>query len=341
MTPAGKNIFLSYSRSDQEHVQPLVNGLRRMRHEIWLDQELSGGQEWWDTILGRIRDCDAMLLAVSEKVLESQACMREFQYAKALNKPILPVMVDRVLPTLLWPDLFVLQLVDYTGQTDRAAFDLMAALGKLPPPGAPPSPLPEAPPVPISYLNDLGRIVQAPVLNLDEQLSVLGKLKAGLGRPAESGLVIQLLHKLRDRNDLYHAPAVEIDAVLAAIAPAEESELAPLVPHDDIVTPGVESGQMAAPTTVDVGTPSPDGAWKWNGAEWVAAQPLVQPEMLHTKITMSRMEIATIPLLATPIGLITIWFTRWSMRTKAIAAGVVGVIYLGAVVAFVVVNQPH
>jgi hypothetical protein len=349
MTAAGKNIFLSYTRTDQDRVQPLIVGLRRMSHEIWLDQELSGGQEWWDTILGHIRECDAMMLAVSEKALESEACQKEFAYAKALNKPILPVMVDHVLPTLLWPDLFVLHILDYTGPTDRAAFDLMAALDKLAPAGTPrpplPALLPEPPPVPISYLTGLSRIVHAPILTIDEQLSVVGKLKAELGRPQDRKLVIQLLHRLRDRNDLYHTPAVEIDEVLATIGRGEQLEPEePHAPPGEVLQPDVGARRVPAPKPVSVGTVSLDGFWRWDGVRWVPAQASVQSRLRRTIAAMSRWEIATVVLLALPlitlIGLVTVWFTRWYMRTKIIAAGV-GVIYLAVVIAIVIVlNRP-
>ena len=331
MTPAGKNIFLSYSRADQETVQPLIDGLRRLRYEMWLDQELSGGQEWWNTILEHLRNCDAMLLAVSEKALESQACLSEFEYAKALNKPILPVMVNRVRPTLLWPGLFELQLVDYTVEARKAAFDLMAALDRLPAIAALPTPLPEPPRVPISYLNDLSRMVRAPTLNLDEQMSVLGRLKSGLERPEERELVLQLLRKLRDRNDLFHATAVQIDDVLTATTQSEEKLPTPLVPRDEGAKLNAGVGEVSAPTTIgSVGTLSTDRLWRWDGTNWVPAQPSQKAAMPRAKTPMGGLEIATVLLLAfcPPVGLVTVWLTRWSMPTKVIIASVVGVFYL-------------
>ena len=312
-----------------------------MRYEMWLDEELSGGQEWWNTILGHIRECDAMLLAVSEKSLESHACVSEFEYAKALNKPILPVMVEPVLPTFLWPGLFELQVVDYTMEKGKAAFELMSALDRLPAAGALPTPPPEPPRVPISYLSDLSRMIQAPTLNLDEQMAVMGRLKAGLERPGESELVFKLLRKLRDRNDLFHATAVQIDAVLATPA---RSELAapkpPVPPEDSKADTGI--GHVPAPTAgVSVGSLSADGRWTWDGIHWVPAESSPAPAPPRTKTAMGGLEIATIALLAfcPVVGLITVWLTRWPMKTKVILAGLVGVTYL-VIVIVAIVNQP-
>ena len=36
--------------------------MRRARHEVWVDEELTGGQSWWDTILGTIRGADLFVL---------------------------------------------------------------------------------------------------------------------------------------------------------------------------------------------------------------------------------------------------------------------------------------
>ncbi len=48
-------VFVSYARNDREAVDALLQDIRRARHEVWLDEELTGGQAWWETILGTIR----------------------------------------------------------------------------------------------------------------------------------------------------------------------------------------------------------------------------------------------------------------------------------------------
>jgi hypothetical protein len=138
-------IFVSYTRQDESRVHPLANGLRLLRHEVWLDDELTGGQAWWDTILRRIRESDALLLALSPAALASQACQREMEYATSLGKPMLPVMVSQVLPELLSPDVAAIHIVDYTTPGEAAVFRLAGALSMLPSAPTLPDPLPVPP----------------------------------------------------------------------------------------------------------------------------------------------------------------------------------------------------
>ena len=215
------DLIISYTSADRESIRPLIEGLHRLGHSVWFDQELSGGQAWWDTILERIRACDALLVTLSPAMLDSEACAREANYARALGRPILPVMIRRVLPELLPPWLAALQIVDFTQPGDRAAFELIGALSKLSPAKPLPDPLPPPPAVPVSYLSDLSERVVAPKLDLDEQLSLVGKLKPGLGRPREREAVLEIIRRFRSRDDLYLTPAQELDAMLAAAGGAK------------------------------------------------------------------------------------------------------------------------
>jgi hypothetical protein len=220
------DLVISYSSTDRDKLRPLLDGLHRLRHTVWFDQELTGGQDWWDAILSRIRGCDALLLALSPAYLESEACALEGDYARAVGRPILPVMIERVSPELLPPALAAVQIVDFTNP-GTGAFGLVAALTDLPQPKPLPDPLPEPPRVPVSYLGELGERVAAPQLALDEQLSLVGKLRHSLTRPRERDAALVLIQRFRARNDLYLAPAQELDAMLAENPPKPPEEVTP------------------------------------------------------------------------------------------------------------------
>jgi hypothetical protein len=207
-----RNFFLSYSRADKDRLAPLLRGLERLHHHVWMDEQLEGGQQWWDEVLSQIRAADAVIVALSPAVLDSTACLLEFRYARAVGKPVVPVMIDPVNPDLLPGELARVQLVDFTAGNEQAPFDLMAALSGLPDAEPLPTPLPEAPPVPVSYLSGLGESIQKPDMTLDEQYAVVRKLKSGLERPRERDAVIQLMTRLRAREDLYAGPARELEA---------------------------------------------------------------------------------------------------------------------------------
>ncbi|HZB42003.1 MAG TPA: toll/interleukin-1 receptor domain-containing protein, partial [Ilumatobacter sp.] len=146
-------IFVSYARRDRQAVDFLLQDMRRARHEVWVDEELTGGQAWWDTILATIRGTDVFVLALSPDLLKSRACQAEYQYALACNRTILPVMVAPVSPQMAPPAIANAQILDYVERTPNAAINLVTALAAAQPSPPPPDPPPSPPPVPMSYMN--------------------------------------------------------------------------------------------------------------------------------------------------------------------------------------------
>jgi hypothetical protein len=56
----------------------LLKDLRMLSgHEVRVDSELAGGQVWWDEICKQIRECSLFLLAVTPRLIRSDACGRE------------------------------------------------------------------------------------------------------------------------------------------------------------------------------------------------------------------------------------------------------------------------
>ena len=213
-------VFVSYARADVDRVDAVVQGLRMLQHDVWLDEALIGGQSWWDGILGRIRDCDVFLQAVSRASLKSEACHSERSYALALSRPVLPVLVEHVPPAVLPGDLAPLQFVDYTDATTERAFQLAAALQQRPAAPSLPDPLPEPPEIPLSYLGRLGQEIGAAELSLDQQLALVGRLRNAVERPEDREGALELLNRLQQREDLYAAVARDIDDALGVAAPA-------------------------------------------------------------------------------------------------------------------------
>ena len=84
-------VFISYSRHDERAVTSLVGDLQRARVEVWLDEQLGGGESWWTAILEEIRGCAVFLFALSDRSLFSKPCRAELGYAQDLGLPILPV----------------------------------------------------------------------------------------------------------------------------------------------------------------------------------------------------------------------------------------------------------
>lgn len=230
-TSQTRRVFLSYARKDLDLVRRLRAGLERLRLEVWVDGRLSVGQEWWAVILEQIRICDAMIVAVSPALLESTASAVEREYGRRLGKVILPVCVRAVRTEFLPDDLSRLQIVDYRSPGPEAAFELADALANLPRSPELPDPLPEPPAVPASYLNDIANRVYAGTLTLDEQLSMVGRLRTALDRDSEHDAALELLALLQRRDDLYHLPAREIERLLPVRTKATDSAPSAEVPE--------------------------------------------------------------------------------------------------------------
>ena len=231
-------IFFSYVRADATAVQTVVDGLEALDHTVWIDKKLSGGQDWWNQILTRIRECDALVVAVSPALLESEAAARELEYARQFGKPLLPVLIEPVLTDLLPWDIAPLQMIDYTGTGPLTGGQLAAALVALPRAPELPETLPTAPARPMAPLAELARRVNAQYLSLDDQLALVAALRVALGQTREQAAATELLRNLQRRQDLYHAAWQELEELMRR-----------------------ESGdQQADGRSADTGNPAPDSS---------------------------------------------------------------------------------
>lgn len=216
-------IFVSYASKDRDHVLKLVEDLRDLDHEVWFDQELKGGQQWWEQILQQIRDCELFVFALTQQSLDSKPCELEYHYAHHLSKRILPVLLEDVNLTLLPPELVKIQFVDYRQNDKKAALALNRSLNQLPPYLPLPAELPDAPPVPVSPLNELAARLNAPQLSADEQRLIFSKLSEYLHDPESEANVRNLLLRFRRRDDLL----AKIDRDIQAVLDNEEKRILP------------------------------------------------------------------------------------------------------------------
>jgi hypothetical protein len=251
-----QNIFVSYARQDRDRITSVVEGLRLLGNDVWFDEELSGGQAWWDTILQQIRECDVFVQAITPSSARSEACQSERRYAAGVGRPILPVFLEQLPTSILPSDLAVLQAVDYVDEApERRAFRLAGALQKLP--AAPPLPaeLPPSPPVPLSYLVELSDQLRTPSLSLDEQMQIVSRLRKAVGEPDDHAAALELLRQLKARSDLFYAVSLDVDRLRAEIEAAE--------------TPSVQQQPQPKPDPQPAPPPAADGALeaelqKWN-----------------------------------------------------------------------------
>ncbi|HAV77302.1 MAG TPA: hypothetical protein DCX53_08110 [Anaerolineae bacterium] len=88
-----KDIFISYSRRDQEFVTRLASDLNAKVAGVWFDQStIQLGQKWHDEIMDGIRECKAFILVISPDSMESKYVNEEVNKALELGKIIFPVI---------------------------------------------------------------------------------------------------------------------------------------------------------------------------------------------------------------------------------------------------------
>jgi hypothetical protein len=231
-------------------VRSLVADLGELGHEPFFDQNLTGGQRWWDVLLDHIQTSDGFLPVLSTAYRESEACHREAEWADRLGIPVLPIDLGQIGPELCAPHIAEANWVRY-GVDDRASVMRLArALNALPAVTVP-SPLPPRPPIPISYLSAIEQEIQrAPGVPFERQLVIISTLRDKLGTN-EDGAARILLAELRRRPDITYSNAVEIDRMLAPAAagpvhspPPDASTIAPNAPANAAPRPQQPTGPM-------------------------------------------------------------------------------------------------
>ncbi len=105
-------LFISYSRVDTQFIHSYVTRLRRMfpGSFFWFDEELHGGDNWWNAILDQVESCDIFIYLLSNESLMSPYCRAELAEAQRLQKRIITVMVRP--RTNIPPELSDIQYVD-------------------------------------------------------------------------------------------------------------------------------------------------------------------------------------------------------------------------------------
>jgi len=243
-----RRLFISYARANKRDVDQLVGQLEMMGYETWVDFKLRGGQQWWDEVLQRIADTDVFIAVLSRAALNSTACRREFDWAEALNRPILPVAVES-LPVALPRRFAERQIIDYShvDQRPQAALLIQGGLSTIASAPALPDPLPERPGAPLSYLTDLIDLITQPAhIDHERQHQVLQQIRAALRSvdPEERRGGQDILDRFASRSDLYadvdHAITGLRDSARVEVPPAQRVPATP-------ATPATSSGRGPGP----------------------------------------------------------------------------------------------
>jgi hypothetical protein len=227
-------LFISYSRLDRDMVEKLVNSVRLIDEQVWFDEHLAGGQEWWSEILKRIRSCDAFVFALSKNSQLSRHCQAELQYGRQLRRNILPITVGPVDNKRVNP-VADLQTIDYTKAAFYTGVQFCLALQRLEAQRVPlPSTLPDDPEMPYRELREMSAVLENRQLDPGELTHLVPKIESAFDRdrddPVACGYIIDLLTTLREHPAATNRLQTEADDLLVSVKSAKVPQWAAKVP---------------------------------------------------------------------------------------------------------------
>jgi WD40 repeat protein len=121
------DVFLSYSRRDSEFVHRLAESVAQRGKEVWVDTEgIADGEIFPEAIKRAIEQSDAFLFVITPASVASAYCEQEVEYARELQKRIVPVLRDPVSDAELPPEIRDRNWIPFT-----AADEFDTSLGRL------------------------------------------------------------------------------------------------------------------------------------------------------------------------------------------------------------------
>jgi WD40 repeat protein len=91
------DVFVSYSRRDSEFVGRMADSISKRGKQVWLDTEgIADGEVFPEAIKRAIEQSDAFLFVITPEAVSSAYCENEVEYARDLQKRIVPVLREPV-----------------------------------------------------------------------------------------------------------------------------------------------------------------------------------------------------------------------------------------------------
>ncbi len=127
--PQRHDVFISYSRKDQQFVRRLEEELKARGREAWVDWEgIRPTEEFLVAIFGAIESADTFVFVLTPDSIASPVCGREIAHAAAHNKRMVPIVARDVVASAVPESLAKLNWI-FCRQSDDfgAAIDLLVS----------------------------------------------------------------------------------------------------------------------------------------------------------------------------------------------------------------------
>jgi TolB-like protein/Flp pilus assembly protein TadD len=129
-----EDVFVSYSRQDNEKVQALTGQLRAAGVRLWMDvRNIDGAAMWGEEIVNAVAHSKVLLLLVSKSAVASQNVVKEVLLATERKGHILPVDLEPTeIPGALKYALAGIQHIEYfRGNPDEHMVSIIRSLERL------------------------------------------------------------------------------------------------------------------------------------------------------------------------------------------------------------------
>lgn len=104
-------IFISYAHSDSNIANAIYNVLGSQGYNLWMDVvSLTGGTEWQSAIESAIQNCRVFVPLISPESAKSRFLRSEWNYAFAMEKPIIPIRITNAELPLIFSDIQYIQV---------------------------------------------------------------------------------------------------------------------------------------------------------------------------------------------------------------------------------------
>jgi hypothetical protein len=144
------DVFISYSRDNQEVVRRLAEAVKALGYDVWWDDQLPPHLAYGDVISQKVGGARAAIVVWSANAAASEWVRAEADMARN-QKKLIQTTIDGAEPPMPFNQLHYVSLADWNGEAEHPGWtkvrESLAALAG-PPAAAPPPPVPEAPAAP-------------------------------------------------------------------------------------------------------------------------------------------------------------------------------------------------
>lgn len=71
------HVFISYSKKNRDYARKLADHLLELGFDVWIDDRIDYGDDWWRTIVRAIRNAKAFIVIMTDESDRSVWVQRE------------------------------------------------------------------------------------------------------------------------------------------------------------------------------------------------------------------------------------------------------------------------